>query len=78
MSTTYSHQQIQVAVAALKAHKEKPFVSHEWEELVFRLSRDNDPQLREKMYREMDEITEKDPGFSIFRMHVFNERFCKH
>jgi hypothetical protein len=69
MSTTYCCQQIQVAVAAMKAYKEKPFVSHEWEELVFRLSRDSDPQLREKMYREIDEIVAKDPGFNIFRMH---------
>lgn len=66
MSSKYSVQQIKAALAALKAYKEKPYVSHEWEELVFRLSHDSDPQLREKMYREMDDIMEKDPGFKVF------------
>ena len=69
MSSKYSVQQIQDAVAALKAYQEKPYVSHEWEELVFRLSRDRDPQLREKMNREMDKILEKDPGFKVFKMN---------
>jgi HEPN domain-containing protein len=69
MSSTYSDQQVQAALKALKAYKEKPFISHEWEELVFRLSRDNDPQLREKMYREMDDILQKDPGFKVFNMY---------
>lgn len=64
----YSAQQIKAAVAALKTHQEKPYVSHQWEELVLRLSHDNDPQLREKMYREMKVILDKDPGFKIFRM----------
>ena len=68
MVDKYTAQQIKAAVTALKAHKEKPYVSHEWEELVNRLSSDNDPHLREKMYREMDIILGKDPGFKIFRM----------
>jgi hypothetical protein len=69
MSTTYSVQQIQAAVAALKAFKERPFVSHEWEEIVSRLIRDNDPRLRERMYREVDDILAKDPGFKVFNMY---------
>ena len=68
MLPTYSAQQINASVAALRNYKEKPYVSYEWEELVSRLSRDNDPKMRERMYREMDEILEKDPGFNIFRM----------
>jgi hypothetical protein len=66
MFTKYSAQQIKTAVTALKAHTEKPFVSHQWEELVLHLCRDNDPGLREKMYREMDDILTKDPGFNVF------------
>ena len=69
MQSTYSAQQIQAAVTALKAYKEKPFISHEWEEFVLRLSRDSDPLLREKMARELDAIMEKDPGFKVFRMN---------
>ena len=68
MAGKYSDQQIKAAVAALNAHQEKPFVSHQWEELVLLLSRDNDPHMRERMYREMDAILDKDPGFKIFRM----------
>lgn len=68
MFSKYSKQQIQAAVAALNDNKDKPYISHEWEELVLRLSKDNDPQMREKMYREMDAIMENDPGFKIFRM----------
>ena len=68
MSPTYSAQQINASVAALRAYQEKPYISHEWEELVFYLSRDNDPKMREKMYREMDEILEKDPKCKLFRM----------
>jgi hypothetical protein len=67
MAVKYSAQQIKAAVTALNALQEKPYVSHQWEELVLRLSRDNDPQLREKMYHEMDAILDKDPGFIIFR-----------
>jgi hypothetical protein len=68
MSSIYSIQQIQAAVAALKAYKEKPYISHEWEELVLRLSHDSDPKLREQMHREMDDIMDKDPGFKVFRI----------
>ena len=67
MCTKYSAKQIQAALTALHAYKEKTYISHEWEELVLRLSHDNDPQLREKMYREMDDILEKDPGFRVFK-----------
>jgi hypothetical protein len=67
MTSKYSTKQIQAAVAALNTYKEEPFVKHEWEELVLHLSHDNDPRLREKMYREMDEILRKDPGFNVFR-----------
>jgi hypothetical protein len=66
MSTKYSPQQISAAVAALKAHVEKPFVKHQWEEVVYYLSHGNDPRLREQMYREMDAIREKQPGMSPF------------
>jgi len=66
MFSRFSNQQIQVAVSALKAYEEKPFVDHKWEELVARLCHDNDPQLREKMYREMDDILKKDPWFNVF------------
>lgn len=68
MAGKYSDQQRKTAVLALKAHREKPFVSHQWEELVLQLSHDNDPHMREKMYREMDAILDKDPGFKLFRM----------
>jgi hypothetical protein len=68
MSAKYSAQQIKAAVAALNAYKEKPFVKHQWEELVLRLSHNSDPLLREKMSREMNEVMAKDPGFSVFRM----------
>ena len=68
MVDKYSVQQIKAAVSALKAHKEKPFVSHQWEELVLQLSHYNDPQLREKMCLEMDSILRNDPGFKILRL----------
>jgi hypothetical protein len=68
MSDKYTVQQIKTAVAALKAYKEKPFVKHQWEELVLRLSHDSDPCLREKMKREMNDVMVKDPGFSVFIM----------
>lgn len=68
MAGKYSDQQINAAVTALNALQEKPYVSHQWEELVLCLCRDNDPYLREKMYREMDVILKKDPGFKIFTM----------
>lgn len=66
MAEKYSDQQRKTAVAALNAHQEKPFVSHQWEELVLFLCRDSDPLMREKMYREMDVILKSDPGFKIF------------
>jgi hypothetical protein len=66
MSHEYSQEQIKAAVAALKAYKEMPFVSHTWGELVSRLCNDEDPKMRERMRREMDDILEKDPGFSAY------------
>jgi hypothetical protein len=68
MAGKYSDQQIKAAVAALNSHQEKPYVSHQWEELVLCLCRDNDPHLREEMYREMDVILKNDPGFKIFTL----------
>lgn len=67
----YSHQQIKTAVAALNAHKEKPFIRHQWEELVLQLSQDNDPQFREKMARELEAILHNDPEFKIEVMQVY-------
>jgi hypothetical protein len=69
MPSNYSPEKIKAALAAMKTYKHQPYVSHEWEELVFRLSHDNDPKVREKMYHEMDEILAKDPGFRVFRMY---------
>lgn len=69
MAEKYSDQQRKSAVMALNAFQEKPFVSHQWEELVLLLSRDNDPHMREKMHREMDAILDKDPGSEIFKMY---------
>ena len=62
MFSKYSEQQIKAVVAALRDYKEKPYVSYEWEELVYRLSNDNDPQLRK-----MAEILDKELGHKIFR-----------
>jgi hypothetical protein len=69
MFSKYSKQQLHTAIAALKAHQEKPFVCHEWEELVSRLAHDSDPHVREQMHDELKEILEKDPGFKIFMDH---------
>jgi hypothetical protein len=66
MVAKYSAQQIKAAVAALNTHREKQYISHQWGELVLRLSRDEDPQLREKMFRELDVLLENDSGFKIF------------
>lgn len=67
MSVKYSQQQIRSAVTALKAYKEKPFVKHQWEELVYYLSQGDDPRLREKMSGEVDDIMSKNPGFIVSR-----------
>ena len=66
MPPMFNKQQIQAALTALKAHKETPFVKHQWEEIVSRLCHDSDPLLRERMKREMDVILKKDPGFRQF------------
>jgi hypothetical protein len=68
MHPVYSQEQLQAAAAAMRAYKEKPFIKHQWEEIVFKLGYGNDPALREKMYREMDEMMEKDPNFNIFKL----------
>lgn len=67
MYPIYDAKKVKATLTALKNYKEKPFIRHEWEELVLRLSQDNDPQLRERMYREMDDILENDPGFKVFK-----------
>ncbi len=67
MLSKYSKQQLQTAATALKSHAEPPFISHEWEELVYRLCHHHDPALREKMEREMKAILAKDPGFKTFK-----------
>ena len=66
MEIKYSEKQIKIAVAALNNHQEKPYISHQWGELVFRLSQDDDPELSKKMCREMEAL-DKDPGFKVFR-----------
>ncbi len=54
---------IKAAATALRAHQERPFVPHEWEELVAELCRTSDPRLRERMIRELADIKVKDPFF---------------
>jgi hypothetical protein len=68
MLSKYSKEQLHAAAEALKAYKEKPFVCHEWQELVSRLCHSSDPQLREKMQQEMKAIMEIDPHFKNFEM----------
>ncbi|MFZ4856682.1 MAG: hypothetical protein ACOYL3_09820 [Desulfuromonadaceae bacterium] len=68
MFSKYSKEQLHAAAEALRVYKEEPFIRHEWEELVSRLCRDNDPVLREKMTREMQIIVEKNPTFKNFGM----------
>lgn len=67
MLVKYSQKQISAAVAALKAHVEKPFVKHQWEEVVYYLSQGEDPAMSKKMSGEMDEIMRKNPGLSVSR-----------
>ena len=66
MVNKYNAQQIEAVVTALNANQEKPYISHQWGELVLRLSRDNNPLLRNEMSRELEVLLEKDPGFKIF------------
>jgi hypothetical protein len=37
--------------------------------LVFHLCHNDDPEMRERMNREMDVILEKEPGLDVFRIH---------
>jgi hypothetical protein len=52
-------------VAALKSYKERPFVKHQWEELVLELYRMNDPLLLAMISREMKFIRDNDPCFKL-------------
>ena len=63
-SETYSSK-ISAALSAMKSYEERPFVKHQWEELVQQMSRMNDPRMREMAYREMDSILKKDPCFKL-------------
>jgi hypothetical protein len=67
MSVKYNQQQIRSAVTALKAYREKPFVKHQWEEVVFYLSQGDDPGMRATMSRELEDIKNKNPGISVSR-----------
>ncbi len=68
MSPKHSAKQIKATVDALNAYREKPFVKHQWEELVYYLSRSSDHVLRERMSREMIDLLAKDPGCSSFQI----------
>ncbi|BCS55932.1 hypothetical protein [Geobacter sp. SVR] len=57
------------ALSVLASYQEKPFVCHEWEELLVRLSRMDDPQFRDLIDREIEAVRKKDPGFSSY--HLF-------
>ena len=58
LSHDFSTQQIKTALEALRGHKEKPFVKHQWEELVTALCHCDDPALRERMQRKLAVIRE--------------------
>jgi len=62
MFSKYTEEQRMTVVAALRAHKESHFISHQWEELVYRLQNDENPKMRARMRRELEDILEKDPG----------------
>jgi hypothetical protein len=64
-STSFSTQQRKSAVEALSTYKGRPFVKHEWEELVAFLSNSDDPDLRERMRREIEAIKELNPFFRL-------------
>lgn len=42
------------ALAALKSYKERPFVKHQWDELVMNLNRVNDAKLLELIGQDKD------------------------
>ncbi len=56
MSKENSSKKISEAISILNTYKERPFIKHQWEELVQQLSQMNDPQIREIAKREMDTI----------------------
>jgi hypothetical protein len=66
MFSKYTEEQRMAVVAVLRAHKESPFISHQWEELVFRLQDDADPKMRERMKRELVDILKKNPAFKSY------------
>jgi len=63
MSKENSSKKIREAISILNSYKERPFIKHQWEELVQQLSQMNDPQLREIAKREMDSIQENSTWF---------------
>jgi hypothetical protein len=63
MSKEKSSNRISEAISILNAYKERPFIKHQWEELVQHLSQMNDPQLRDLAKREMDSIHENNAWF---------------
>lgn len=58
-------ERARAAVSALKALPDKQFVKYEWEELVSRLYRMDDPLLREMVKKEVDAIRARDPWFRM-------------
>jgi hypothetical protein len=62
-SPAFSAQQRKSAVEALSTYKGRPFVKHEWEEIVAFLSHSDDPDLQERMRREIEAIRELNPFF---------------
>jgi hypothetical protein len=63
MSKKKPSKQTSEAISILKSYKERPFIKHQWEELVQQLSQMNDPQLREIANREMNTIHENNDWF---------------
>ena len=63
MSESNLSNRISEALLTLKTYKERPFVTHQWEELIQQLSKMNDPQLQEIAKREIDSIRKNDDWF---------------
>lgn len=51
------------AISILNSYRERPFIKHQWEELVQQLSQMNDPQIREIAKVEMVSIIENNGLF---------------
>jgi hypothetical protein len=56
---------IDATLSALKSYKERPFVKHQWEELVLHLYQMNDPLLIAMISLDMKFIRENDPSFKF-------------